>query len=84
MSTSSSRKQSETSESVVVPTSTSIPEFNDRPLLLKISDETSPMITHFDENNENDAVRSFSLFFFLMIYIILMIGIEFCFHISLK
>ena len=60
MSTSSNPNQSETSESIVVPKTTPTCELSDRPLLLKVNDETGPMITHLDENNENEAVRDLS------------------------
>ncbi|CAF0994471.1 unnamed protein product [Rotaria sp. Silwood1] len=57
MSTSPTRSQSETfSEPSAIPTSTSMSEYPDRPLLFKNDDDTSSMISHVDENNENEAV----------------------------
>ncbi|CAF1146236.1 unnamed protein product [Rotaria sordida] len=57
MSTSLTHSQSETfSESSVIPASTSMSEYPDRPLLFKTDDETTSMISHVDENNENEAV----------------------------
>jgi len=57
MSNPPSRSSSEIlSESSAVPLSTTALEQPDLPLLYKAHDDTSSMISHLDENNENEAV----------------------------
>ncbi|CAF3559323.1 unnamed protein product [Rotaria socialis] len=44
------------SESPIIPASTPVGEYSDRPLLFKNDDDTNSMISHVDENNENEAI----------------------------
>lgn len=64
MSTTPVRSPSENfTDSPGIQASTPTGEYSDRPLLFKNDDDTSSMISHVDENNENEAVRNVFLFF---------------------
>ncbi len=57
MSTSPTHSQSEVGfESSTIPASTPVSDHPNLPLLFKYNDEHNAMISHVDENNENDAV----------------------------
>jgi hypothetical protein len=58
MSTTRSESQAELlSDASAIPMNTPVHEYSDRPLLSKLASDSNPMISHVDENNENEAVR---------------------------